>query len=157
MPVRRLLLLALAAGLVALTVAAWLLLPRTAITRENAAKIRPGMTLAEVEAILHGPARDESSGKLVGDVEAEGDANAGERERRIEANTVLLSVMEEMADQMFKLGRLPDGNGNLFWISDRVFVQVVLDENDRVFAVSTIPARRADEGPLERLRRWLGL
>src|ERR1700722_14790543 len=38
--------------------------PRTAITRENAAKIQVGMALTEVEAILGGPARDESSGPL---------------------------------------------------------------------------------------------
>jgi hypothetical protein len=45
---------------VALSLAvAWLLWPRTAITRENAARIQEGMTLAEVEAILGGPAREE--------------------------------------------------------------------------------------------------
>lgn len=34
--------------------------PASAINRANAMKITPGMTLAEVEAILGGPARDES-------------------------------------------------------------------------------------------------
>jgi hypothetical protein len=57
----RLLLLSLPA-LVALTVGAWLLWPRSAITRENAEKIQSGMTPAEVEAILGGPPRDESRG-----------------------------------------------------------------------------------------------
>ena len=51
---RRLLLLALPAALVAVLLAAWLLWARTAITRENAERIRVGMTLAEVEAILGG-------------------------------------------------------------------------------------------------------
>jgi hypothetical protein len=47
---RRLLLLALPAGLAVALVAAWLHWPRpSAITRENAAKIRAGMTLAEAE------------------------------------------------------------------------------------------------------------
>jgi hypothetical protein len=41
---------------------AWLLWPRTAITRENAVLIRQGMTVPEVEAILVGPARDETTG-----------------------------------------------------------------------------------------------
>jgi hypothetical protein len=34
--------------------------PRSAITAQNAAKIEDGMTLAEVEAILGGPARNDS-------------------------------------------------------------------------------------------------
>jgi hypothetical protein len=57
---RRLLILAVAGTVVMLAVGAWLFWPRTAITRENAAKIQRGMTLAEVEAILGGPARDET-------------------------------------------------------------------------------------------------
>src|SRR5436305_330604 len=64
---RRLLLLSLAAIAVVLMVA-WLLWPRTGITRENARRIELGMTLAEVEAILGGPARDESSGPLTHDL-----------------------------------------------------------------------------------------
>jgi hypothetical protein len=58
---RRLLLFAVPAGLAVALIAAWLLWPRTAITRENAEKIQVGMTLAEVEAILGGPARDDQS------------------------------------------------------------------------------------------------
>ena len=55
---RRLMLFGLLAGLLALGAGGWLLWPRTsAITRENAAKIKAGMSLAEVEAILGGPAR----------------------------------------------------------------------------------------------------
>jgi hypothetical protein len=57
---RRLLVFSLIATLVGLGVGAWALWPqRTAITRENAAKIQKGMTLAEVEAILGGTARHE--------------------------------------------------------------------------------------------------
>ena len=37
-----------------------LLWPQSAITRDNAAQIRPGMTVSEVEEILGGPARDEA-------------------------------------------------------------------------------------------------
>jgi hypothetical protein len=58
MPRRRLLLFALPAMLVlvgVVWVAFWLAKPRTAITRENAARIQEGMTLAEVETMLGGP------------------------------------------------------------------------------------------------------
>jgi hypothetical protein len=59
---RRLLLVAVVSTAVVLVVGltAWLLWPRTAITRENAARIQVGMTVAEVEEILGGPARDET-------------------------------------------------------------------------------------------------
>jgi hypothetical protein len=55
---RRLLVFGLLAGLLVLGASVWLLLPRTAITRENAQKIQVGMTLAEVETILGHPAGD---------------------------------------------------------------------------------------------------
>jgi SmpA / OmlA family len=64
---RRLLLLALPVALVLLGVSGWALWPRpSAITRENFKKIEPGMTLAEVEAILGGPARSETWGAEAG-------------------------------------------------------------------------------------------
>jgi hypothetical protein len=59
---RRQLLFSFSASLAVALVVAWLLWPRTAITRENAAMIRPGMTRGEVEAILGGPPRDETTG-----------------------------------------------------------------------------------------------
>jgi hypothetical protein len=45
---------ALACG--AIAVALWLLAPRPRLTEEHLARIRPGMTLAEVEEVLGGPA-----------------------------------------------------------------------------------------------------
>jgi outer membrane protein assembly factor BamE (lipoprotein component of BamABCDE complex) len=51
-------------ALSALGLALWLLWPReSAITEENIARIQPGMTRAEVEAVLGGPARDETGGR----------------------------------------------------------------------------------------------
>jgi hypothetical protein len=91
---------------------------------------------------------------LVGDVDAEDDANAEERQRHIDVNTMWLKIMGPLVDRKVKHGRLPDGN--LFWVSDRVFVDVRF-ENDRVITVAAVPARRADEAVLDRLRRWLGL
>jgi hypothetical protein len=66
---RRLFLFALPVAVVLLGVATWILWPRppSAITRENGARIELGMTDAEVEAILGGPARDESTGFLMGE------------------------------------------------------------------------------------------
>lgn len=57
---RSLLLLGLLAASFALGVRGWMLWPYTAITRGNAAMISEGMTLAEIEEILGGPARNES-------------------------------------------------------------------------------------------------
>ncbi len=54
---RRLLPFGSAAVLLALAALAWPLWPRTTITREHAAEIEEGMTLAEVETIMGGPAR----------------------------------------------------------------------------------------------------
>ncbi len=61
---RGLLLLAAAVALGPL-VGCWLLTPRTAIMRWNAARIEIGMTPAEVEAILGGPARQEGGPYLM--------------------------------------------------------------------------------------------
>jgi outer membrane protein assembly factor BamE (lipoprotein component of BamABCDE complex) len=61
---RRLLLLALPAVAVSLAAAMWLLRSPTAITWANAAKVQPGMTLTEVEAILGGPPRLDSCGRV---------------------------------------------------------------------------------------------
>lgn len=54
--------LCMAAVVSVLAFAAWTFAPRrsSAITRDNAAKIQPGMTLEEVDAILGGPERDEA-------------------------------------------------------------------------------------------------
>jgi hypothetical protein len=54
----------IAALLLVSVVASIVLWPRTAITRENALKIRVSMTLQEVEELLGGPARDETNDGL---------------------------------------------------------------------------------------------
>jgi hypothetical protein len=70
---RRRLLIALACLVLVLVCAAWLLWPqRAAITRANGARIENGMTLAQVEAILGGPPRDESTGVLDPDLKMGG-------------------------------------------------------------------------------------
>jgi hypothetical protein len=141
---RRLLLFALPAGSVVavLALAAWLVLPRpSAITRGNAAKIQEGMTLAEVEAILGGPARDESTGPTEIDIRA---LDGAER----------LLVRMAVADRMLEVA----ASGSVRrWTSDRVTVHVRFDEAARVSIAEAFPLCRTDESLLDRLRRWLGL
>jgi hypothetical protein len=105
--VRRYLFLSFAVAIVGgLVVGVWLL-PRAP---DNAAKIEEGMMLADVEAILGGPAQVENAG--VDD----------------------------------------DGGCVRYWSSETAFVQIVFDGDDRVTEVF-----RVGRGPLESLRRWLGL
>ena len=67
---RRLLLFGMLAIATVFAVAVWMLWPRPGITRANAMRIEVGMTRADVEAVLGGPARDESVGptKIDGEV-----------------------------------------------------------------------------------------
>jgi outer membrane protein assembly factor BamE (lipoprotein component of BamABCDE complex) len=59
---RSALLLLVASCLGVVGFAAYLLPRSSAINEENVARIQKGMTLAQVEAILGGPARDEEHG-----------------------------------------------------------------------------------------------
>jgi hypothetical protein len=144
---RHLLLFGLPAVLVAVALAAWLLWPRTAITRENAARIQDGMSLAEVESLLGGPARDETTGPVTLD---EGGGNPADgigyplRELRMRQWIDLLvwGALRPRAPQ---------------WKSNHVTIRVEFDAHDRVADFGVYRMRRVDEGPLDRLRRWLGL
>jgi hypothetical protein len=137
---RRLLLIALFATVMLLSV--WALWPRTAITREDAARIREGMTLGEVEAILGGPARDESSGAPIADDDDAFDPKALPVPPR----------QQRMAEMRFHIG-----DGILEWRSDLVVVSVVLDSDGRVSHYCDQHTRRDYESISDMLRRWLGL
>ena len=128
---RRLLFFGLLATLTGLGVGGWLLWPRTAITRENARRIQVGMTLAAVELILGGAARDDSTGPV-----------------EMESSEIV---------ELAPISDLDLDGGRHDWKSDHVLVEVVFDRNRQVAEVSVIPMRRSDESPLDRLRRWLGL
>jgi hypothetical protein len=137
---RRLLLFGLFAGLVVALVAAWLLWPRTAITRENAAKIQKGMTLAEVETILGGRARNEATGTLSVDV---ADADPAEMsQRRLRARA---------------LAGAWNGQGAAVWQSDSVIIWVEFDEAEQVARAHSVPLRREPDSICVMLRRWLRL
>ena len=102
--------------------------PQSAITRENAARIKMGMTLAEVESILGGPTRDETSGRVVPDDDdlwAHGRIN------------ILLSISQSG------------------WRSDYVYISVDTDFEGHVTDIYTYPLRRHRDSPIEMIRRWL--
>jgi hypothetical protein len=134
---RRFLFLSLSAVAVGLAVAAWLLWPRTAITRENGAKIEKGMTLAEVEATLGGPAREESAGPMVLNINKHGPNS------------------DMPWDDLATL--LTGGDRVRSWRADPVMIRVLLDPGDRVVACRSFAVHRPEESPLAMLRRWLGL
>jgi hypothetical protein len=117
----------------------WLVWPRTAITRENAAKIRNGMSLADVQALLGGPARDDSTSRL---------------------------MFADGPGQLITInGKVPLENDAPFpayreWISDTVIVTVIFDENglvDPENGAKVCEVRPVPEALVEKLRRWLGL
>jgi hypothetical protein len=117
---------------VAVVVAAWVWLfwPRTAITLENARKIRPGMTLAEVEAILGRPERDEFQfGMLVVNPVPGGD--------------------------LLNPGWVPGCHRR--WTSRQASVGVFFDADDRVFDrhYGLVPLFNSDME--DKLRAWFGL
>jgi hypothetical protein len=140
-PRRRFLVLAVVGTAVALAVGVWLIRPRTAITVENAARIQPGMTLAEVEAILGGPARDERTGFTQLDLSAAEPAEVRRRRR--------CAMM---------IGLAGNGEGAPIWRSDFALILVdTIDDEEHVTATYVVPLRPEREPPLDRLRRWLGL
>jgi hypothetical protein len=139
---RRLFLVAVPAMLVLVGTSGLLLWPRTAITRENAAKIDIGMTLAEVETIFGGPERDESGGPL--SIDEPGEATA-----------VVTLVPDGGA--VWVAGRWQVVPSPRQWVNTEVVATVAFNVNGRVESCNVLAVRRARESPLAILRRWLGL
>jgi hypothetical protein len=130
--------LVLVAGLVT---GLWLLWPRTAITLENAAQIREGMTKQEVEAILGGPPRNETTGPVT--VEP------------ADATALLQFAVAEPVHGIKLLDEQADPPSLRTWRSNQALVCVALDPGERVLRFVAIPLRRVDETLLDMLRRWL--
>lgn len=109
-----------------------LLVPRSsAITRENALKIKPNMTLGEVEEVLGGPARDETDGKrqcLVVDIGSFFTVPDSER----------VSVAEYR------------------WIGQRREIYVSVDSEGRVIDRRSGYPLGLDRTMLYKLRQWVG-
>jgi hypothetical protein len=146
---RRFLFFSLAAAVVGLAVGVWLLWPCTAITRDNVAKIRKGMTRAEVEAILGGPARNE-----------ENDDEEGVPMRVMgpwqgtKGNHFFSDFQEGEVLGVPRSTLVGDTN---HWISRQLVVRIDFDSEGRVAYWGWLPVSRADSGPLDMIRRWLHL
>jgi hypothetical protein len=105
---------------------------RSDITPANAAKLREGMTLAEVEQVLGGPARFEYDGLVTPD--ADWKTINKFSERRVEGVAMTKR-----------------------WNSASVSVDADFDRDGRLIASYSLPCRPAEENLIDRLRRWLGL
>ncbi len=145
--VRRALLLGIVIALAALAGTVWLLWPRTAISRENAEKVCAGMTRAEVEAILGGPARDEATGPIELDYD---DSSDGDMRSLLRMARVRLWMVELVQAR-------DDPDHYRIWQSNQVAVWVEFGADGRVRDCHCLPMRRVGESPLAAVRRWLGL
>jgi hypothetical protein len=129
---RRLLVFGLLASLLALG-AFWLLWPlwqpesASEISTENAARIRTGMTLAEVEAILGGPPRRVGNG-----------------------GPPTIKALQD------RLG-LSHLRGAKLWRSNYAIIWVEFGTDERVIAFACAPVRYQNVSRLDTIRRWLGL
>ena len=133
---RRLLLFGVPLALVAIGVSGWLLYPTTAITRENAAKIQDGMTRRQVEAILGGPPRDETTGPILPEDDS------------LDGWGLFMLMMEPKKHPT--TARQP-----CYWFSDHVTVMVYFHNDGHMDFHMELAMRRRPENPLELLRRWL--
>jgi hypothetical protein len=137
---RRVLLFGLPAATVAGLLVAWLLWPRTAITQENAARIEPGMTLAEAEALLGGPARCDATGPYnVNPADFAGDPWCPRQEEALTR----------------KDGEVIGWQRS--WATDNTLVVVRFDRGNRVTEVVYGPVTPVQRDLLRLIRRWLRL
>jgi hypothetical protein len=116
----------------------------TIITRKNAMRINNLMTAAQVEGILGGPARIESTEQFRPDVlSPENDAFA-----------------RRLAARAFEAGRdIDDRPSILTWQSNEVRVDVAFDREGRVADAVVIPMEcvQTDQNIVDIVLRWFGL
>jgi hypothetical protein len=93
------------------------------------------MTLAEVEAILGGPARDDA------EIRAHPDQTA-----QIEEFWMWLNQWESK-----------EPRPTHFWLSEEVLIGVAVDDEGRVIETGFYTMWTTQESMLDMLRRWLGL
>jgi hypothetical protein len=125
---RRVLLLGSVAVVVALIATVCLTWRRpSVITADNLAKIKLDMTLAEVEAILGGPPRDESDG-----------------------------LCRPAYPSISRLAFHTDGMPSVEYVGPDCAIRITFYQN-RVVWLLFGDMMRTDETSLEKLRRWLGL
>jgi hypothetical protein len=131
--------------LVALIAIPWLLWSQSAINSQNFAKIEPGMTLAEVEGIFGGPARNESTGPLTAALDKDDET----LKRLFLWAETQIDRNPRDADAEFPSARM--------WTSDRLVACVDFDADGRVSRKNSLRVRRRHDGPLDVVRRWFGL
>jgi len=136
---RRLLVCGLLSGLLVLGAGAWLLWPRPGITRANAVKIQPGMTLAAVEAILDGRDRDDAS------------------DGPLELDDPVPTQLTQFEYARFKQEAHADTRRVRRWRSDDVTIHVDFDAEEHVLVCRLLLHHRVAACPLDILRRWLRL
>jgi hypothetical protein len=130
---RRLLVFGLLAAVVLLSIVAALVLwPRPGITRANATRIQVGMTLAEVEAVLGGPPRDEAVNQNVVDLDIVGQGK-------------LLEAIARMSRHHRQ------------WQSDEVRIYVDFFPEGPVTSCAAAPLGDPDSSLFDRVRRRLRL
>jgi len=103
-------------------------LPRTAINQETYDRIEIGMTLAEVEAILGGPARNEATGPI-------------EVDDDVDMPTFLPALI---------ITRMR----HACWSSNRIQTYVAFDHEHRVMNKACLRMHRVPESPVDMFRRW---
>jgi hypothetical protein len=134
---RRLIWLALLGCLLVAGITAYCLTPSTAITRAHAAQIKPGMARAEVEVILGGPARDDSTGLVTIDVEQHA------------------SVQQAMMVESLMV--LKAATPRMIWRSNQVIFWARFDDAECVEDCGSFPVRPDRESVFDMMRRWFGL
>jgi hypothetical protein len=129
---------------VAAGVAAFAVWPnQSQINPENAAKVHEGLTLEEVEAILGGPARDDSTGPLT--------------IAKSEDDAVGQSHLELTRDIWVTLGLMTQNSSWVHreWVSNTTLVQVAFIDG-RALVPRCFAVRRVREAPWVMVRRWMG-
>jgi hypothetical protein len=135
-------LMALAVAAIVVGVAVWLLSQRSAISEANADRIACGMTLAEVETIFGGPARDTTTGPVSlegvdGIPIPQGDGNQHE------------AGLEDEHQELIGWQRR--------WLSNTVFVTIWFDRDNRVTKTRSRPLFRVERSLWETVRSGLRL
>ncbi len=133
------------AMLVAVPLAWFWLAPRSAINEANFAKLREGMTRAEVEAILGGPPRDESTGELA--------LVRSDWHDNLESEPV--GRRKRMLRYIRFLRGNENGEGNS-WINDHVVIDCCFAESGLLSRSKIMSVERADGfSPVAVFRRLL--
>jgi hypothetical protein len=124
------------------------------VSAASVRRIRPGMTLAEVEAILGGPSDTDLENQIYAAPVAKADQKAT-AQMDDEADVVKVvsrrtRQLEEIHEELFA-DQVSNGR---VWKGDRGIATVQFDENDKVASARFDPETQA--GLVYQLRSWLG-